>query len=100
MAIRDAGCFPNPFHNQTNFTFFHNQQGQDLDVTVRIFTLEGRQVKTIRHTIKASGSRYVGANWDGTNDAGSVLPPGIYIYGIMVKSNGKTQILGGKVILL
>jgi hypothetical protein len=100
MAIRDAGCFPNPFHNQTNFTFFHNQQGQDLDVTVRIFTLEGRQIKTIRHTIKASGNRYVGANWDGTNDAGSVLPPGIYIYGIMVKANGKTQILGGKVILL
>lgn len=100
MAIRDAGCFPNPFHGQTNFTFSHNQQGQDLDLTIRIFTLEGRQIKTIHHTIKASGSRYVGANWDGTNDAGSVLPPGIYIYGIMVKSNGKTQILGGKVILL
>jgi hypothetical protein len=100
MAIRNVSCFPNPFHNQTSFTFFHNQQGRDLEVTVRIYTINGSQVKTIRHTIKASDSRYVGANWDGTNDAGSVLPPGIYIYGVMVKANGKTQILGGKVILL
>jgi flagellar hook assembly protein FlgD len=67
---------------------------------VRIYTIEGRQVKTIRHTINASGSRYVGAYWDGTNDAGSILSPGIYVYSIMVKANGKTQFLGGKVILL
>lgn len=100
MVVQQAGCFPNPFHNQTNFTFTHNQQGRELDVTVRIYTIEGRQVKIIHHTINASGSRYVGAYWDGSNDAGSILSPGIYIYSIMVKANGKTQILGGKVILL
>jgi hypothetical protein len=100
LAVQQARCFPNPFHNQTSFTFLHNQQGQELDITVKIFTVEGRQVKTIRHTINVSGSRYVGANWDGTNDAGSILPSGIYFYRIMVRANGKTEILGGKVILL
>jgi hypothetical protein len=100
MVVQEAGCFPNPFHGQTNFTFIHNQQNQDLDVTIRIYTITGQQIKTIHHTINVSGNRYLGANWNGTNDAGSVMPSGIYIYSIMVKASGKTQILGGKVILL
>jgi hypothetical protein len=99
-TIQDAACFPNPFRDQTSFTFLHNQEGQQLDVTVRIFTTDGKQIKIIQHTINASGSRYVGANWNGNNDAGSRMPPGIYIYSLMVKVNGKTTILGGKVVLL
>ena len=60
----------------------------------------GQQIKTIHHTINAAGSRYVGAYWNGTNDAGSKVLPGIYIYNMMVTANGKTKVLGGKVILL
>lgn len=97
--IQHAGCYPNPFHEQTSFTFEHNQQGQELDLTIRIFTVGGQQIKTIRQTINAAGSRYLGANWDGRNDAGAKMPPGIYFYNIMVNASGKARILGGKVIL-
>ncbi len=99
VLFQGAGCYPNPFHDQTSFTLEHNRQGEDLDVIIRIYTLAGQQIKTIRHTINAAGSRYLGANWDGRNDAGSKMPPGIYFYNIMVNANGKTKILGGKVIL-
>lgn len=95
-----ASCFPNPFHDQTQFTFEHNQQDQSLDVTVRIFTVTGQQIKTIRHTINSGGSRYVGAPWNGTTDSGIRVPPGIYIYNMLVTANGKTTILGGKITVL
>ncbi|MBW8686530.1 type IX secretion system sortase PorU [Chitinophaga rhizophila] len=97
MTIGKAGCFPNPFHHQTQFTFEHNQQDQALEVMVQIYTVTGQQIKTIRHTINSGGSRYVGAPWDGTNDSGSRVPPGMYIYNILVTANGKKTILGGKV---
>jgi hypothetical protein len=97
--IQNAGCYPNPFHEQTSFTFEHNQQGQELDLTIRIFTVGGQQIKTIRQTINAAGSRYLGANWDGRNDAGTKMPPGIYFYNIRVNASGEARILGGKVIL-
>lgn len=100
LVVRQVSCYPNPFSDRTYFTFEHNQQGQALDITVRIFTVMGQQIKTIHHTINTAGSRYVGANWNGTNDAGSRVLPGIYIYNILVTANGKTKILGGKVILL
>ncbi len=99
VLIQNAGCYPNPFHDQTTFTIEHNQQGEELDITIKIFTLAGQQIKTIRHTINAAGSRYLGANWDGRNDAGAKMPPGIYFYNIMVNANGNRKILGGKVIL-
>lgn len=99
VVAQNAGCYPNPFHDQTTFTIEHNQQGEELDVTIKIFTLAGQQIKTIRRTINAAGSRYLGANWDGRNDAGTKMPPGIYFYNFMVNANGKRKILGGKVIL-
>ncbi|MVT07532.1 type IX secretion system sortase PorU [Chitinophaga sp. ysch24] len=100
LAVERVSCYPNPFSDRTWFAFSHNQQGQALDITIRIFTVMGQQIKTIHHTINAAGSRYVGAYWNGTNDAGSKVLPGIYIYNMMVTANGKTKVLGGKVILL
>lgn len=99
VLMQNAGCYPNPFHDRTTFTIEHNQQGEELDITISIFTLAGQQIKTIRRTINAAGSRYLGANWDGRNDAGAKMPPGIYFYNIMVNANGNRKILGGKVIL-
>jgi hypothetical protein len=100
MTVGKASCFPNPFHDQTQFTFEHNQQEQALDVTVRIYTVTGQQIKTIRHTINDGGSRYVGASWNGTTDSGTRVSPGVYIYNVLVTANGKTTILGGKVTVL
>lgn len=100
MTTGKASCFPNPFHDRTQFTFEHNQQEQALDVTVRIFTVTGQQIKTIHHTINEGSSRYVGASWNGTTDSGARVSPGIYIYSILVTANGKTTILGGKVTVL
>jgi hypothetical protein len=97
MTLGKAGCYPNPFHDQTQFTFEHNQQEQALDVTVKIYTVTGQQIKTIRHAINDGGSRYVGASWNGTTDSGARVSPGMYIYSILVTANGKTSILGGKV---
>jgi flagellar hook assembly protein FlgD len=100
MTVGKAACFPNPFHDRTQFTFEHNQQEAALDVTVSIFTVMGQQIKTIHHTINEGGSRYVGASWNGTSDSGARVSPGVYIYSILVTANGKTTILGGKVTVL
>jgi hypothetical protein len=97
LNVGKATCFPNPFHDQTQFTFEHNQQELPLEVTVKIFTIMGQQIKTIHHTINDGGSRYVGASWNGTTDSGARVSPGIYIYSVLVTANGKSTILGGKV---
>lgn len=45
-------------------------------VTLRLFDVGGRQVRTMDLGSRAAGTHRVG--WDGRDDAGRVLPPGLY----------------------
>lgn len=101
LAVEKVGNFPNPFRGQTRFIFYHNQQGADVDVVIRIFTAAGQIVSTIRRTINTANGRYDGVSWNGTADAGSRVTPGIYFYQIVVRAKDNTQkVFGGQLILL
>ncbi|CAL1520656.1 type IX secretion system sortase PorU [Chitinophaga sp. MM2321] len=100
LAIEQVVNYPNPFHDVTRFSFLHNQQGQQLQVDLQVFTIGGRLVRTIRSTIFSSTSRFDGIPWDGRGDSGAKLPAGIYIYRLIIGSAGKTRTLGGKMVLL
>src|SRR5215471_2829519 len=84
LHIEDLMNFPNPFSNQTSFSFEHNLADQILDVDIRIFTTSGQLVKTINATVgpteerSASASdnglgsyRETGITWDGRSDSGA-----------------------------
>jgi hypothetical protein len=99
LAVQEVGNYPNPFTGQTRFFFTHNQQGQELEVTLQVFTSFGQLVKTKCETINAIGNRYDGMLWNGMADSGARLPPGIYFYRLTVSTKEKMKISGGKLIL-
>jgi flagellar hook assembly protein FlgD len=49
---------------------------QPGSVTLRIYDLSGRQVREIPAGLLQSGSTRM--DWDGTDDDGAALPPGMY----------------------
>ncbi|PSL48851.1 putative secreted protein (Por secretion system target) [Chitinophaga niastensis] len=100
LAVEEVGNYPNPFHDITRFTFLHNQQGVQLQLTLQVFALDGRLVKTMRSTIISTAGRFDGMPWDGRGDAGAKLSPGLYIYRLTIAGNGNTRIKGGKLVLL
>jgi len=57
-----------------------------LDIIINIFTLSGKIVKTIRHNTFSQGFEVSDITWDGTDDYGSELANGIYLYKIKVFS--------------
>jgi hypothetical protein len=84
--------YPNPFTTNTTFMFEHNRPGDQLRVTLRIFTISGKLVKSIYGTINNPGNRSFELKWDGTDDYGNKIGRGTYIYQLEVKdSNGKKQ---------
>ncbi|MBC9910491.1 type IX secretion system sortase PorU [Chitinophaga varians] len=99
VAVEEVVNYPNPFHDVTRFSFLHNQQGQQLQVDLQVFTTDGKLVKKIRNTIFSGTSRFDGIPWDGRGDSGARLPAGIYIYRLIIGSNGQTRALGGKMVL-
>lgn len=67
--------FPNPFNPTTSIQF---QVPKQSDVSIIVYDLLGQQVKSLFAGQVQAGSYTV--QWDGTNNAGSKMSSGTYIY--------------------
>jgi hypothetical protein len=79
--------YPNPFSTNTNFQFEHNLPPGPIDIVIQIFSVSGRLAKTIRHSGFSDGFRVDNIQWDGTDDFGSPIAKGVYLYKIKVKAD-------------
>jgi hypothetical protein len=78
--------YPNPFTTNTYFQFEHNLAGQILDVQISIFTVAGKQVKTIQQQVSNNdGFRVTDIQWDGKDEYGDQLARGVYLYRVKVR---------------
>ena len=88
LALQNLFNYPNPFTTNTSFIFEHNRPGEFLDVSVQIFTVSGKLVKTIRTNVLSEGYR-VNPNeitWDGLDDYGDTIGRGVYVYKVKVQA--------------
>lgn len=90
LVINNVLNYPNPFVNYTEFWFNHNSS-EPLDVSIQIFTVSGKLVRTINGVttggIKTTSSLSREIVWDGRDDFGDKIGKGVYIYKLTVHSN-------------
>lgn len=77
--VTAAGVYPNPFSRQTRMYVTLTGLMPPADLVAQISDLTGRVVRTLRQTPRVGRNEWV---WDGTSDAGSLLPNGLYLYTI------------------
>jgi flagellar hook assembly protein FlgD len=65
---------PNPFAARTTFQFGLARAG---DARLDIFDAQGRHVRRLVRGVQSAGSHV--ATWDGADDSGAPVPPGIYL---------------------
>jgi flagellar hook assembly protein FlgD len=80
--------YPNPFRDNTFFTFDHNKPGEELDVRIDIYNLAGQYITTLEASIISEQTTSIPIYWDGTTEEGALVSPGLYIYTLTVKSGG------------
>lgn len=101
LKIERVLNYPNPFTTRTTFWFEHNRPGEMLQVTLRIFTISGKLVKSIFRTINNQGNRSSEIEWDGLDDYQQKLGRGVYIYSLEVKdASGKKETVLQKLVIL
>lgn len=93
LVIENVLNYPNPFVNYTEFWFSHNSS-EALDISVQIFTISGKLVRTLIGQSNAAGCCGAESNstsrdviWDGRDDFGEKIGKGTYIYKLKVRSN-------------
>ena len=87
LVIDNVLNYPNPFIDYTEFWFNHNSS-TPLNVTIQIFTISGRLVKTMLGATDSSGNNSFSRDfyWDGRDDFGDKVAKGVYIYKLSVRS--------------
>jgi hypothetical protein len=78
--------FPNPFNPTTTIAFGLRSKQH---VTIKIFDVAGRLVKTLVNEVRDAGHYTV--IWDGTNDISSSVASGVYFYKMNTKEFEQTK---------
>ena len=90
--ISSLNCRPNPFRQQTEFSFQLNKAG---NVSLNIYDLTGKLVKPIINGDYPEG--YYRFTWQGENEAGNQITPGVYFYKL---STGKGCVFSDKIVVV
>jgi len=91
--------YPNPFSDNTFFCY--QIKGKAKDVEIKIFSLSGRLIKTLKNASPFSDYNYTTV-WDGKDEDGDRVANGVYIYKIVASSedqNKKAEYYGKAVII-
>lgn len=108
-ANSESYAFPNPYSPKTDVCKIkYSTGGNSQSVTIRIFNFGMKPLRTViqnaqrgnpTHSVNTSSNGVNGVidTWDGKDDAGQVVPNGVYFYRIDVGSNepvfGKIMVL-------
>lgn len=100
LVIENVQNSPNPFFNETYFTFEHNQSDTDFDITIRVFDIMGNKVTELYSKNSNPGYKTNPIYWDGTSSNGAKLPNGIYIYRVEISTpDGKKSYKSSKLMI-
>jgi len=86
-----SSAYPNPFETNTSIAF---ETTSSQKITVNIFDMYGKKVKTLLNANTTFGNQQI--NWNGTNDTGNEVKKGCYFYEI-ITPNGNSK---GKLVKL
>ncbi len=87
--------YPNPAADGTQFTF---QLPEAADVTIKVFTVAGRLIKTIKAPGLGAGYRQV--SWDCRDEAGDRLANGVYLYKVSMRGESREESKYSKLVIM
>jgi len=84
IALKHVYNYPNPFTSSTRFMLEHNQACKELTITIRIFSVSGKLVKTLQRQSFCEGYRIDDIYWNGLDEFNDPLGKGVYIYQALI----------------
>lgn len=95
FEVKETSCielshvlnYPNPFTSKTTFEFDHNRAGDNLTVQVQIISVTGQVIRNLTTNEPYAYGHFSQLDWDGTDDYGSKVGRGVYLYRLRVKDS-------------
>jgi hypothetical protein len=84
--IIDVFNYPNPFRDNTDFTFQLTGSTIPDELRVKIYTVAGRQIREINIPVSDVKIGFNKFYWDGRDQDGDLIANGVYLYKIIYKN--------------
>ena len=91
-----GGGYPNPFHHTTKIPLALPDSISPYAVYLRVYNNLGQDVKTLMRGEYKAGLYEI--EWDGSNNAGDKVKPGIYFYQLKVENDRQNQSISGRLV--
>ncbi len=94
LSVQNVYNYPNPFQQETVFTFQHNQN-EPIDVEIKVYTVAGRLIAQLKEY--SLTDRFVRIPWNGLDNDGDRIANGVYFYKVIASAaNGeyRSEVLG------
>lgn len=91
-SIIDLVAGPSPARDFVNFMISHDLPESLINVEIQVYDINGRRQWKYEETGSSDMFDAYRVSWNLTNGAGTRLPPGIYIYRVVMKSDKSTEV--------
>ena len=98
-TLFSVDCTKNPATTTTTFIVTHDRAGSQVDIELDIYDTSGRQLWKHTETGLSSSQAYT-IDWDLTTSGGHRLQTGVYLYRVLLSSDGSTQASKAKKIII
>lgn len=95
----DVNCLKNPATTNTTFVIQHDRVGSQMDVVLDIFDTSGRHLWSYADSGVSTDNTYT-LNWDLTVDGGRRLQTGVYLYRVLLSSDGSNYVSKAKKLII
>jgi hypothetical protein len=91
--------YPNPFDPDSEDTQFYYELGRPARVTIKIYTVAGRLIRTLpeEEVMQGHNASHV---WNGEDQDGDQVANGVYLYKLVAHAEGKRAETYGKVVVM
>jgi hypothetical protein len=89
--ITEVFNYPNPFTNQTHFTFQLRGTVLPEELNIKVYTIAGRLIRDIDVPVAGLNIGFNKFYWDGKDQDGDEIANGVYLYKMKVKFSDKTK---------
>jgi hypothetical protein len=98
-SIFSIGCTPNPAKTSATFMISHDRAGSQVDVQIEVFDTSGRYLWSHTETGVPTDQSYT-VTWDLCTSGGHRLQTGVYLYRVLLSSDGSTQASQAKKLII
>jgi hypothetical protein len=101
FILRNLINYPNPFTNETKIILEHNRPDNELDVTIKIYNINGKMIRILQTKIIPNGYTLTPVIWNGNDEGGQKAGRGLYPYTVtIITANGEIAVASGRMIIL